>query len=171
MYTYRSATHTHMHRHFVNILPRGFSIIQANCIVMGYSTFMNSGYLKNELITRQMKDFNYSPPNSHIHAYTDTHARTRTHTETYTLLTAAHGAFYIPGHFGCINAPSHTDSTHTHTHTIVVSLIFKFYYLQPISCLKVIYFTQNMPTMGNVHLYTANDKPEYNSLSHTHIDR
>lgn len=47
---------------FVNILTGGFSIIQANCIVMGYSTFMNSGYLENELITRQMKDFNYSPP-------------------------------------------------------------------------------------------------------------
>lgn len=68
---------------FVNILTGGFSIIQANCIVMGYSTFMNSGYLENELITRQMKDFNYSPPNSHMHAQTFAH----------TSLTSAHSGF------------------------------------------------------------------------------
>lgn len=64
----------HTHLGFVNILTGGFSIIQANCIVMGYSTFMNSGYLENELITREMNDFNYSPPNSHMHTYTQTHA-------------------------------------------------------------------------------------------------
>lgn len=68
MYTYKTTqTDTHTHLDFVNILTGGFSIIQAYCIVMGYSTFMNSGYLENELITRQMKDFNYSPPSSHMH--------------------------------------------------------------------------------------------------------
>lgn len=67
-------TDTHTHPPRLNILTGGFSIIQANCIVMGYSTFMNSGYLENELIIRQMKDFNYSPP---------THICTNTHTSDF----------------------------------------------------------------------------------------
>lgn len=97
-------TDAHMHLDFVNILSWGFSIIQANCIVMGYSTFMNSGYLENELITRQMKDFNYSPPQL-------TYACAHTHTHTSDFSTRSFSYAHT------LAALRHFDIAHRQTHS------------------------------------------------------